>query len=963
MFFRVLGPLAVEASGELHQLASAKQRVLLGMLLLEANRVVPADRLLDAMWGGLPPAGGPRNMHVHVYQLRQKLQALSGADDPVLITCPGGYMLKVPPAGRDVDVFAELVASGRQSFGAGDWQAAAQHLRCALALWRGAALADLADHSADFAIHAGRLAEERITAYEDCIEAELHWRPPAELIPELTTLTQSYPIRERLRGQLMLALHRSGRRADALDVYARARRNLRDELGVEPGLALRNLQRKILSEEPDPPPGPQRSWTAVSRLPPTVADFTGRQRQLHEAGEYAHAVRERSMPGQAAILALVGPPGIGKTALAVRLAHLLAADFPDGQIFVDLGGLGEHPLRPEAVLRRVLNTLGVSAEQVPSTLPDQQAMYRSLLARRKVLIVLDNARDEAQVLPLLVAENGCLTVVTSRHLLTNLAGARRLVLDVLTVEESRELLAAITGAERIRAEDLAANAILNICGRLPLALRLVGARMASRPHWRLGDLAERLALERNRLGELAAGGFGIRSAFVLSYAALSTHGQRAFRSAGLVAGPDITADTVACLASLTADVAADTLEELAEASLVQSSRHIGRFHLHDLLRLFAEETAAQDSPTDRAEALSRLLAWYLHRASNADELIAPYRTRPLVDWCEPPFPVAAFEGQKQAVQWCESERSNLVAAVSAAAAAGQHRYAWQLATVMWGYFNHRRLWTEWVSTHEVALASAKAIDDRQAQAQILNQLGNVYQDLHRLDEARDCLEQGLAIRRTLGDRAGESSSLNNLAGTYGLLGMHEKAIEYLHMALAIRVELGNDASVGNTLVNLGDAYHGAGNNVEARRHLEHAVALHQRFDHRHGAAATLVNLADVLVDLAQYDEAGHRLSEGLRIFEDMDNRYGIGFAHHNLGRLALAQGEPERAVDHLRESLVTRQLIGDRRGYAATLDLLGHAQLAVGDERGARETWQRAGEALADLGDPRAEEVRARLPT
>lgn len=436
----------------------------------------------------------------------------------------------------------------------------------------------------------------------------------------------------------------------------------------------------------------------------------------------------------------------------------------------------------------------------------------------------------------------------------------------------------------------------------------------------------------------------------------------ALRRLGLLGGPQIGVEAVACLADLPTGVAAGVVEELADASLLQSTVRIDRYRLHDLVRLFAADLArTDDSPDERAAALRRLLSWYLHTVYTVDEVLTPHRARPALDWCEPVRPPATFPTTTDALDWCEAERPALVAAVSAAAEYGLHQHAWQLAALMWGFLNQRRHWTDWLATHEVALASARQVGDLPAQAQIHNNLGNVYHDLHRLDEASHHLEQALATRRELGDEAGEASSLNNLGGVYRLMGRHDEAIASLLRSLAIRRALGNRAAEGNTLINLGDVYHTAGRYTDSIDCLEQALCIQRELGSRHGEAGALVNLADTLIDLGRYDDAWVGLNQANELFEEIGNQYGRAFVRHHLGRVHLGLGRHEDALEHLHEALAARTAIGDGSGCADTLVRIGETHLAAGQTDEARAAWRRAVEAYRQIGSPELPALTARL--
>jgi DNA-binding SARP family transcriptional activator/tetratricopeptide (TPR) repeat protein len=976
MEFGILGPLRVVVCGRRIGVASDKQRALLALLLLRANRTVTVDRLVDGVWQERPPATANRLVHTYVWRLRRLLQE-AGEHRDRIVTEPTGYRLLVEDGELDLTRFETMLDQGHAAFAGGDPRQAADLLRGAVELWRGEPLEDVpmaAGHTSELAA----LGERRTAAVELRMEAELVLGRHAELIGELQRMRAAHPLRERPAGLLMLALYRAGRQAEALEVFRRLRQRLGDELGIDPGREISTLHESLLRGDatvaaPAPPASPAPPTPPVAeqrppgpdgadRLPPSVSDFTGRERELKRA----HAIVQQfaadaEVPGRSPAIAVVGLAGVGKTAFALHLARTVARNFPDGLLFVDLQGFSGHPVAPRAALDTLLRALGVPPGEVPTDLAEQQARYRAILVDRRVLVLLDDARDEAQVRPLLPPGSRCLGLVTSRQHMPGLDSVRTMVLDVLPAEDATRFLAAIVGEERVD-RDPGAGRVVDLCGGLPLAVRIAGARLAARPNWSLAEFATRLEREQLRLANLTAGDLAVRGALELSVRTLRPPVGLALRRLGLLGGPQIGVEAVACLADLPTGVAVAVVEELADASLLQSTARIDRYRLHDLVRLFAADLArTDDSPDERAAALRRLLSWYLHTVYGVDELLTPHRARPAVDWCEPARPPATFPTVTDALDWCEAERPALVAAVSAASSYGLHQHGWQLAALLWGFFNQRRHWTDWLTTHEVALASAHQLGDLQAQAQIHNNLGNVYHDLHRLDEAGHHLEQALATRREMGDQAGEASSLNNLGGVYRLMGRHDEAIACLLRSLAIRRSLGNRAAEGNTLINLGDVYHTAGRYTDSVACLEQALGIQRELGSRHGEAGALVNLADTLIDLGRYDDACAGLNQADALFEELGNQYGQAFVRHHLGRVQLALGRFEDALEHLHEALAARTAMGDRSGCADTLVRIGETHLAAGQTDEARAAWRRAAEGYRQMGSPELPGLTVRL--
>jgi DNA-binding SARP family transcriptional activator len=620
MEFRILGPLEVWEHGRVVALGGPKQRALLATLLLHANHVVSADRLIDELWGDQPPATADNLLQGYVSQLRRRLPIRQDGRTPrqLLATRSPGYVLRVERSLLDLHRFEQLVEVARLAMAEGAPQRAADALRKALALWRGPALGDVAVEGICRS-EVAQLEERRITALEERIEADLRLGRHVDLTGELQALVAENPLRERLRAQLMFALYRSGRQAEALAVYRDARRVLTEELGLEPGPALQRLEHGILAADPAlqlPSPAIVADGAEAAadgppcHLPPDVADFTGREDVV--GGLRRLLGQEPGQRGTAVLVAAIsGKAGVGKSAVAIRVAQQLRPWYPDGQLYVNLRGTEAHAPAPADILASFLRALGVDEAAVPDGLEERVRRYRARLADRRVLVVLDNAAGEAQVRPLLPPSAGCAALVTSRSRLAGLEAAHHAALEVLQSGEAVELLAKVAGAGRVAAEPTAARTIARLCGDLPLAVRIAGAKLAARPHWRLARLAERLGDERRRLDELRAGDLEVRASFAASHQGQDTAMQRAFRLLGLLETPSFAAPTAAAMLDVTVSDAEELLERLVEAHLLEVGGQDpgGRtsYRFHDLLRIFARERLRVETPVaDRQAALRRL---------------------------------------------------------------------------------------------------------------------------------------------------------------------------------------------------------------------------------------------------------------------------------------------------------------------------------------------------------------------
>lgn len=610
--FRVLGPVEIDGGtdGVTVPIGGLKQRILLVTLLLNANRPVSHERLSEAMWGAVPPPSATANLHTYAARLRQSLGA-TGSGAKRLVTRPGQYLLLVEPGELDLHRFEDLAERARAALARGEFLSVAQVAGQALALWRGPA-ADRVPRVPVLAPQLEALDEQRLSLLEDRIEARLALGEHAAVVTRLRELVAEHPLRERAWAQLMLALYRGGDVAASLAAFQNARAALKHQLGIEPGAELTELQQGILKRDPSlgattpesrtMDPGRPRHDAAGSNEPP---------RQLPRDPALVGRLLERRTllelvtdGGRGLVVAIHGPGGVGKSALAIHAAHLLAQRFPDGQLYVDLGGAraGLPAVDAAAALARVLRALGVPSGEVPRGIQEAAARFRSMLARRQILMVVDNAVDAAQVQPLLPAGSGCATIVTSRRLLPTLGGATHLGLDALSAPEAVDLLGQVVGAARVAAEPDAAEEVARLCDHLPLALQIAGARLAGRPHLRIAQLAARLADERVRLEELEAGELSVRFCLRASYRPLRDSADpadrlagRVFRLVGLLGVPDVSVPGVAGLLEVAEAVAAEALDRLVDAQLLTVTAQ-GRYRIRGLPLRFAAEQAAHQAP-------------------------------------------------------------------------------------------------------------------------------------------------------------------------------------------------------------------------------------------------------------------------------------------------------------------------------------------------------------------------------
>jgi DNA-binding SARP family transcriptional activator len=609
MEFRILGPVEVLDSTGSVELSASKVRTVLAVLLLARGRVVSDSRLAVMLWDEDPPGTAAAQIQTYVSRLRAKLGDAARIDRQ-----RPGYALRIQPEQLDLVRFERFVATGREALMEGRNEEAAAALRSALAIWRGPALAGVTDYLST--AERPRLEETRLAALSDRIEADLALELHHTLVAELTGLVAANPLHERLRGQLMLTLYRCGRQADALAVYDEHRRNLVEELGIDPGRELQNLHKAVLIADGSlslPALGVRvsadRSPEALpARLPPEIADFTGRVREVAQVSALLKPRAETG--GQRLACVISGMAGVGKSALAIHVGHLLREDYPDGQAYVDLRGAG--PADPADVLHTILRALDVDAAVIPASLDERAELYRSRLAGRRMLLLLDNAASEEQVRPLLPQSAGCGALVTGRPRLAALEGVPLIDLDVLEPAQALELLAKIVGTVRTVAEPESAQRIVALCGYLPLGVRIAGARLTAKPHWRLSRLADRLSSQRRRLDELRIAGLEVHASVMLSMQGLSESGRRAFRLLALLDAQPFGVWTAAVLLDVTVATARELLEQLVDARLLDVLQFDGasqiRYVFHDLVRALAlERVADEETAAERYAALDRVL--------------------------------------------------------------------------------------------------------------------------------------------------------------------------------------------------------------------------------------------------------------------------------------------------------------------------------------------------------------------
>ncbi|WP_370944115.1 tetratricopeptide repeat protein [Amycolatopsis sp. cg5] len=905
----VLGPLEVARGDDAVPLGPLKQRSLFAVLALQPNEVVSREEIIDVLWGDRPPASCLNLVHTYVSGLRKLVEPSRARESGAVISLvSGGYRLTAEPGELDLTRFDELVALARR---APHGEARKELFEQALDLWRGPVLADLPPNVRQHPV-AVALAGRRVSATLAYADTALAVDGAEDAIDRLRLVAHHEPLHESLHGRLMLALAAAGQQAAALRVFADIRRRLGEELGIQPGKDIRLAHGKVVEGEP------VRYESRPAQLPAEAAGFVGR-------GEQVVALNA----AEARIVVITGSAGVGKTALAVHWAHRLRPRFPDGQLYLNLRGhTSGQPMRPLEALSRSLRALGVSPERIPVGEDEAAALFRTTLADRRVLVVLDNVVDEAQARPLLPGAAGCLTIITSRDTLVGLSaaeGAHRLPLDVLAPEDARLLLTKMVGdAEPAEVAELART-----LAYLPLALRVAGANIASAPHGTVaGYLAERVFPVD---GDVRS---AVHEAFDRSYRCLDLPAQRLFRLLGFVPGPDFTAEAAAALGGDGLAGTRDLLATLSAAGLVHE--HVpGRFQLHDLLREHAISLPSGDDPP---AAVERLFAFYLHRVDGATRLLHPHVLRMPVRQGKEPAP----PNEAEAIAWLDAERANLFAAAAQAIEYGVPSYAWRITDALRGY-----LWTGGYSAEGAAacqegLRAAQQECDLAAEGSMRNILGLIHYNLSDYPVAIECHTSALALARQVGDRLAEAAALHNLGRVYAQTGHHADESAHYEEALEINRKAGNLHGEASALNYVGVAALALGQIAKAVECSTAALELSRELGDPDLEARSMHNLGLTHWSRGELDEAIESYSECLRIVRLIGNRHGeapalvcLAEAHCEAGRYAEAEVRARMAIAQARAS-------GERRHEVGGLDIVATVYLRTGHHDAAARYYRKA---------------------
>ncbi|SES31136.1 DNA-binding transcriptional activator of the SARP family [Lentzea xinjiangensis] len=952
LIFKLLGPIEVIGAEEQVQVPPGRQQTILGALLLEANRVVAMDQLIDLVWEHTPPSTARAQIQICVSALRREFTRV-GVDAQIETRQPG-YLLRVAADKIDAVVFERRVAESEAATRQGRVEEASTILRSALALWRGPTLGGAAATLQNKAL---RLDEKRLSVLENCIDMELLLGRHHALIAELQSLVTEHPLRERPRGQLMLALYRSGRKPEALDVYRTGRDLFIEHLGLEPSDQLRKLETAILTDDQvlrldqqKPAPITVQNVVSPHQLPATIADFVGRQ-DLVARVEAVLSDDHTTMP----VVNISGKAGIGKSTLAVHVAHRVAAEtYPDGQLYCDLRGTQAQPATPAEVLGRFLSALGAVGSSLPDSADERADMYRSMLANRRVLVVLDDAASESQVHQLLPGSPTCGVIVTSRTRLTGLAGSHLVDVDFMDSGDALELLRRIIGVQRLGSEPVAAAALADVMGGLPLALRIIGARLAARPHWTLASMVGRLSDERHRLDELVHGDMVVRASLSLTYDGLAAETRRVMRLMSLLEAESLPVWTASALTDDERHRGFDMLERLVDAQLLDVAGSdvtgLPRYRFHDLIRLFAkEQLAVHEAPAAQLAAVERVTGGWLAMAEQAHKKLYGGDFTVLHGHGQRWQPHASYVGQvlEDPLGWLESERQSLCAAVFQAADAGLDELCWDLATTLVTLFETRSYCDDWQHTHERALEAVRKAGNKRGTAALLCSLGSLHQSQRRMDAARTALEpalelflelddvHGLAlVRRNLGlleyhegrperaalvfeqslagfqhvdDVVGQAYVVSQLAQLSLDRGEHELAVGQLRGALGMCREISSPRVEAQILYRLGSAMLVQGRYEQAQQLITSVLGMVQRSGDIVGESYALHSLGLINGRMRMFTEAGRLLRRAIRLCEENLDRVGAARIRLDLAQLVAQRGETFHAVAIVEQAMMTFQ--------------------------------------------------------
>ncbi|WP_113704616.1 AfsR/SARP family transcriptional regulator [Nonomuraea lactucae] len=885
----ILGPLRVKVNGQNVSVAAPKQRVLLALLASRANMTLSVDCLVQELWDEQAPSSARSTLYSLVSRLRK---LLSGATPEVLVKQSLGYVLQIASQQVDANRFVALTTQARVLAADGLHGKAADLYEQCFLLVRGTPLADV-PVTPMLAAEARRLEETWIQAFEEYLSVAIPLGRGGPSIGRLRALVSEHPYRERLWELLIEALSASGRRADALLAYQDARTKLAHDLGMDPGPILRRLQQEILvgddqgrTDQPRYEPSGAVPW----QVPPAIGDFTGRREEIDSV---TSMLRQREQNTHLVICAIKGMAGVGKTTLAVQIAQLMKEDFPSGQLFVRLRGTEADPVNPAEVLARFLRALGVQGTAIPADVDERAELYRSLLAHRHMLIILDDAADETQIEPLMPGSTSSAVIVTSRARLTAMAGAKVFTLGVLPGKQARALIARAIGDSRVDAEPEAANELTRLCGNLPLALRVCAARLAARPHWSLASFVARLTDEKHRLRELRHGRLQVRASLELSYQALGQPARYLFHLLSLLDVDGYPAWLAAALSDIRVDRAEDLLDELVDVHLLEPVRNdlagpTVRYRFHDLVRCHAGERMRLTMDVRvRRQVLERAFGAWLGLAEQAHRRLLG-GDHMISHGDAPRWPLPRDLVNRlllDPLAWFEAERLNLGRAIRQAAHVGLDELCWDLTVTSTGLYAVRGYYDDWELSHDIALEVVRRAGNHRGEACVLQQVAGLRVFQGEYGEALDLLQRADGIFRKVGDRRGLAMVLIGFAVTQRRLGRLDEALKLLLRAREDLAALDEPIVEAHVLRNVGQIYLKQMRSDLALTALEEALTIARAHSSMPILGHALYWLARTYLEMNDVDCARELLLQGLNTMRCSGDRRGVALVLHGLESL------------------------------------------------------------------------------